>query len=70
MNQEIIGKCLSFAGLCMFIAGGLGIADWTLCISRASNSECRTIKSDAVTVLLGASNMALGIAVQDKRPGP
>lgn len=64
---RLIGSCLAFAGSCLMAGAMVGVADWAACMSHAGGSACRVSKADAMTALSGAANVALGVALQERR---
>jgi hypothetical protein len=68
--KPYFGACLAFAGVCLMSSAAVGVADWVICIGNHGGSACRSSRGDATTALMGAANVALGVALQDRREGP
>jgi len=65
--KRYLGPCLAFAGLCLLSSAAVGVADWAICIGNNGGSACRSVRGDAMTALMGAANVALGVALQDRQ---
>ena len=65
--KRYLGACLAFAGLCLMGSAAVGVADWAICIGNSGGSACRSSRGDAMTALMGAANVALGVALQDRQ---
>jgi len=67
--KPYLQACLAFAGICLMASAAVGVADWVICLGNSGGSACRSARGDAMTSLMGAANVALGVALQD-RPAP
>jgi hypothetical protein len=65
--KPYLGACLAFAGICLVASAAVGVADWVICLGNSGGSACRSARGDAVTALMGAANVALGVALQDRQ---
>jgi len=63
--SRYIGQCLTFAGVCLLAAAGLGAAGWVVCL-RSNRPACDAPLATAVAGFTGAANVALGVALQEK----
>jgi len=65
MNRYL-GSCLLFAGVCLIAGAAVGVADWAVCLANHGGQACRAPRSEAMSALSGAANVALGVALQDR----
>lgn len=65
--KRYLGACLAFAGICLMANAAVGVADWVICIGNSGGIACRSARGDAMTALMGAANVALGVALQDRQ---
>ena len=63
---KFLGPCLLFAGLCLLVGAGVGVADWAACLRGHGGAACRAPRSEAMAALSGAANVALGVALQER----
>jgi hypothetical protein len=66
MNRYL-GYCLAFAGTCLIAGASIGIMDWIVCLRYSGGSACKASRTDAMTALVGAANVALGVAVRENK---
>jgi hypothetical protein len=66
--MRLLGGVLVFAGLALLGGATVATADWALCIAGAGGQGCRQSKADATAAWVGAANVALGIAIQQRNP--
>lgn len=64
--SRYLGPCLGFAGACLLAGAAVGVADWAACLRAAGGQACRASRADAIAALMGAANVALGVALQEK----
>ena len=59
--------CLAFAGTCLFAGAMVGLADWVGCVHQNGWARCEVPKADAMAGFSGAANVALAVALQERR---
>jgi hypothetical protein len=64
--MRLLGGVLLFAGLALLAGATVATADWALCIAGGGGQGCRQSKADAAAAWVGAANVALGIAIQQR----
>lgn len=64
--SRFLGPCLLFAGGALLLGSAVSVADWAICRASGGGQACRVAKADAVQALVGASNAALGVALQER----
>lgn len=64
---RLLGGVLVFAGLALLGSAAVATADWGLCIAGGGGQDCRQSKADATAAWVGAANVALGIAIQQRQ---
>lgn len=65
--SRFLGPCLAFAGICLLAGASVGIADWAACLRHSGGVACRASRVDAMSALVGAANVALGVAVRENK---
>jgi hypothetical protein len=64
---QFLGRCLLFAGACLLTGATLSTAGWFVCL-QAAKSDCETPLVAATSAWVGAANVALGVALQERKP--
>jgi len=63
---QFLGRCLTFAGACLLAGATLSTAGWFVCL-RANRTDCETPLATATAAWIGAANVALGVALQERK---
>jgi drug/metabolite transporter (DMT)-like permease len=63
---QFLGRCLLFAGVSLLAGASLATAGWVVCL-RTSKPDCETSLAGATAAWIGAANVALGVALQERQ---